>query len=547
MLAFDVVLIRCVENIAVKRKKNCFTIDWVAFFIFLGVLGSVAFSDQQASAFGRKTLQDDMAIHSDNGANEAKLKHARESTESGQSANQVSLDVREGFADLIEQFTPAVVNISTTKKQEISKQAYPHFQVPPGSPFEDFLHEFFGTPPDNEPDSGNESNDKSVGQVHSLGSGFIVDPAGYIVTNNHVIEQADKIIVKFSDGNSVPAEIVGKDLLTDLALLKVDLEDDLPFVRFGDSGKARVGDWVVAIGNPFGLGGSVTAGIISARNRNINAGPYDDFIQTDAAINRGNSGGPLFNLSGEVIGVNTVIISTTGGAMGIGFSIPSLIVSNIVDQLREFGETRRGWLGVRIRMVTDDLAEGLGLPEKKGALVENVDQDGPAERAGIKAGDVILSFDGKPIQTMSILPRIVAETPVKKKLEVVVWRREKEKVLKVELGLLDSKRLESVVQGTPNDDDAFLSGQDDILGMRFGRSTPEMDGVAVLQVEDGSLAAEKEIRVGDVILEVDQQHVKDVRDIQRHIENLKKKGRQSALFRVKRDNDVRFVAIRLPE
>ncbi|MEL6481195.1 MAG: Do family serine endopeptidase, partial [Pseudomonadota bacterium] len=330
------------------------------------------------------------------------------------------------FADLAERLSPAVVNISTAQKVEQAERG--EQQVPEGTPFEDLFRDFF-----------ERGRPQGPRQVQSLGSGFVISAEGYVVTNNHVIEEADEITVNFADGSSLPAELVGTDPKTDIALLKIEPTQPLEFVKFGDSEASRVGDWVLAIGNPFGLGGSVSAGIISARDRNINAGPYDDFIQTDAAINRGNSGGPLFNLDGEVIGVNTAIISPTGGSIGIGFAVPSAIAENVVAQLQEFGQTKRGWLGVRIQTVNDELAEALGLDRPQGALVADVTSEGPAEEGGIEAGDVILKFDGKDISEMRDLPRIVAETAVGSTVRVVVFRKGKTQSVKVTLGLLEEQ------------------------------------------------------------------------------------------------------------
>ncbi|MEO1613552.1 MAG: trypsin-like peptidase domain-containing protein, partial [Pseudomonadota bacterium] len=295
------------------------------------------------------------------------------------SAPQPAHAAPESFADLAERLSPSVVNISTSQNVEAPEPGE-RPELPPGSPFEELFRDFF----DQEGRPGPRTQ-------NSLGSGFVIDPEGFIVTNNHVIEDADEIVVNFADGSSLPATLVGTDPKTDVALLKVSPAEPLPFVKFGDSDTARVGDWVLAIGNPFGLGGSVSAGIISARNRDISSGPYDDFIQTDAAINRGNSGGPLFNMDGDVVGVNTAIISPSGGSIGIGFSVPSALVKNVVAQLREYGRTRRGWLGVRIQDVTDDIAEAIGLEEVAGALVTSV-PEGPAKESGMQDGDVILNF-----------------------------------------------------------------------------------------------------------------------------------------------------------
>ena len=307
-------------------------------------------------------------------------------------------------------------------------------QLPPGSPFEEFFEEFFKN---RRGRAAGRAATPTPRRVNSLGSGFIIDPSGLVVTNNHVIADADEVTVILNDGTTLKAEIVGSDTKTDLALLKVKPDKPLKAVKFGDSDKLRLGEWVIAIGNPFSLGGTVTAGIVSARNRDIHSGPYDNYIQTDAAINRGNSGGPLFNLNGDVIGVNTAIISPSGGSIGIGFAVPSKTVVAVIDQLREFKEVRRGWLGVRIQQVTDEIADSLNVKPARGALIAGIDDKGPAKPAGIEPGDVVVKFDGKDIKEMRDLPRIVAETPVGKDVEVTIIRKGKEETKTVKLGRLD--------------------------------------------------------------------------------------------------------------
>ena len=335
----------------------------------------------------------------------------------------------EGIADAAEQVIDAVVNVSTKQSVDLRNGAMP--QLPPGSPFEEFFEEFFknrrgqnGQPGQNGQNGDGQS--PVPRRVNSLGSGFIIDAAGLVVTNNHVIADADEVNVILNDGSTLKAEVIGRDQKTDLALLKVKPTKPLKAVKFGDSDKLRLGEWVIAIGNPFSLGGTVTAGIVSARNRDIQSGPYDNYIQTDAAINRGNSGGPLFNLNGEVIGVNTAIISPSGGSIGIGFAVPSKTVVPVIDQLREFKEVRRGWLGVRIQQVSDEIAESLSVKPARGALVAGIDEKGPAKPAGIEPGDVIVRFDGKDVKEMRDLPKIVADTPVGKDVEVIVIRNGKE-------------------------------------------------------------------------------------------------------------------------
>ena len=344
----------------------------------------------------------------------------------------------DGIADVAEKVIDAVVNISTTQTVEAKggsgegRGAMP--QLPPGSPFEDFFDDFFKN---HRGQGGPRSGDMQPHKTNSLGSGFIIDTSGVVVTNNHVIADADEINVILNDGTKIKADIVGVDKKTDLAVLKFKPPHPLIAVKFGDSDKLRLGEWVIAIGNPFSLGGTVTAGIVSARNRDIAAGPYDNYIQTDAAINRGNSGGPLFNLDGDVIGVNTLIISPTGGSIGIGFAVPSRTVAGVVDQLRQFGELRRGWLGVRIQQVTDEIAESLNVKPARGALIAGVDDKGPAKPAGIEPGDVVIKFDGKDIKEPKDLSRVVADTAVGKEVDVVIIRKGAEQTLKVTLGRLN--------------------------------------------------------------------------------------------------------------
>ncbi|HWP16309.1 MAG TPA: Do family serine endopeptidase, partial [Xanthobacteraceae bacterium] len=372
------------------------------------------------------------------------------------------------IADVAEAVIDAVVNISTSQTVNAAgpatrqgpgqggeaPQARPGPGLPPGSPFEEFFEEFFknrrGGP-------GAPNGERSPRRVNSLGSGFVIDGSGLIVTNNHVIAEADEITAVFNDGSKLKAELIGKDSKTDLALLRVKPEKPLKAVKFGNSDRLRLGEWVIAIGNPFSLGGSVTAGIVSARNRDINSGPYDNYIQTDAAINRGNSGGPLFNLDGEVIGVNTAIISPSGGSIGIGFAVPSVTAVAVLDQLREFKEVRRGWLGVKIQQVTDEIAESLNIKPARGALVAGVDDKGPAKPAGIEPGDVIVKFDGKDIKEMRDLPKIVGDTPVGKDVPVVVVRKGKEETKTVRLGRLeDTPQPASVRTDAPAEDKSVV-------------------------------------------------------------------------------------------
>ena len=382
----------------------------------------------------------------------------------------------------------------------------------------------------------------------------MIDPDGIVVTNNHVIADADEITVVFNDGSKLKAELIGKDAKTDLAVLKVKPDKPLKAVKFGNSDRIRLGEWVVAIGNPFSLGGSVTAGIISARNRDINSGPYDNYIQTDAAINRGNSGGPLFNLEGEVIGVNTAIISPSGGSIGIGFAVPANTAMAVIDQLREFKEVRRGWLGVRIQQVTDDIAESLGIKPVRGALVAGVDDKGPAKPAGIEAGDVIVKFDGKDIKEMRDLPKIVGDTPVGKDVPVVIIRKGKEETKTVRLGRLeDTPQQASVKRDAVPDDKSVVQKA---LGLNLASMSDELrkkykikdgvKGVVIVGVDANSAAAEKRLNAGDVIVKVTDEEVNDAADVQKRIDQLKKDGKKTALLLVANaEGDVRFVALTL--
>jgi serine protease Do len=445
------------------------------------------------------------------------------------------------FAELADKLSPAVVNITTTTSvADIDQGMRPI--IPEGSPFEDFFRDFMDRQP-GAPRRQQRSN--------ALGSGFLVSPDGYIVTNNHVIESADEIKVELFGGSELDAELVGRDPRTDIALLKVESEDALPFVTFGDSDTARVGDWVLAIGNPLGQGFSVSAGIVSARNRMLQ-GSYDDFIQTDAAINRGNSGGPLFDMKGEVIGVNTAILSPNGGSIGIGFAMSSAVVERVVAQLRDFGETRRGWLGVRIQNVDPDVAEALGLPSAKGALVTDV-PEGPALEAGLKAGDVILKFGGEEIDDTRELVRIVAETEIGRAVDVVVFRDRAETTLKVEIGRLEETTL-AAAPGAPGQPPAApadetvlgmtVSALDDTLRDRYGLESGAT-GLVVTTIDEGSDAWDKGMREGDVIAEVGQEPVASPQDMQARIEAAEQAGRNSILLLVRRDGAPRFVALNL--
>ena len=455
----------------------------------------------------------------------------------------------ESFADMAERLLPAVVNISTTQINKERQQQPPRGpeipQFPPGSPFEEFFRDFFDR---NRPDA-------QPRRTTSLGSGFIVGASGFIVTNNHVIDDAEEITVILHDDTNLKAKLIGRDAKTDIALLKVEPAKPLPFVKFGDSDKSRVGDWVLAIGNPFGLGGTVTQGIISARARDIQSGPYDDYIQTDASINKGNSGGPLFNLAGDVVGVNTAIYSPSGGSIGIGFAIPSSLAAPVVDQLMKYGKTRRGWLGVRIQSVTDDIAESLGLDKPRGALVAGVTEKGPAEKAGLEAGDVILRFDGRDIPDMRRLPRVVAETPIDKDVNVTVWRKGKEQTIKAQVGEL--KEDETVATAKPDDDkrDQPAKPGVTVLGLTLADMTAALrtqfklandaKGVVVVEVAANSPASQKSIRPGDVIVEVAQDKVTSPADVKAKTDKARAAKRKSFLLLVERQNDQRFVVLPL--
>ncbi len=447
-------------------------------------------------------------------------------------------------ADLSEKLIGAVVNISTSQKV---KQRRPNLKAPEGSPFQDFFNELF-------PDKQQEG--PSTRQ--SLGSGFVIDPSGIIVTNNHVIADADEVTANFSDGTKLTAEVIGKDTKTDIAILKVKSEKPLPFVKIGDSNKARVGDWVLAIGNPFGFGRTVTIGIVSAIGRDINSGPYDNYIQTDASINKGNSGGPLFNMDGEVIGINTAIISPSGGSIGLGFAIPTSLASHVIEQLEQFGETRRGWLGVQIQTVTEEIGETLGLDTPRGALVGDVSPSGPAENAGIKSGDVILKFDGKDIAEMRDLPKVVADTPVDKEVPVVILRKGKEETITVKVGRLEDSDKEVASSEQPAQEDEAPADTDKVLGLTLREITPEdrasgdlgedVKGVLIVEVEPGSYAADKGIEPGEVLVEVGQEPVATPGDVVARIDALKKDGRKSALLMLStQSGDLRFEVLRIEE
>ena len=454
-------------------------------------------------------------------------------------------------ADLAERLSPAVVNISTSQTVA-GGSGVPLPELPENSPFKEFFDDFFK----------NQQRDGSLPlprKVSSLGSGFIIDPSGLVVTNAHVIEAADDIQVTLPDGTHLKAKLLGKDVKTDLALLQVESERALPHVQFGDSDKMRVGDWVIAIGNPFGLGGSVTLGIVSARNRDIHSGAYDDFIQTDAAINRGNSGGPLFDIHGNVVGVNTAILSPSGGSIGIGFAVPANTAVKVIDQLREYGETRRGWLGVKIQLVTGEIAASLGLGEARGALVAEVTAQGPAQVSGIQPGDVITDFAGRPITQMRDLPRIVANTPVGQSVSVTLLRDGREVTVQVTVGLLEEAETPAATQGESAPDATAQPVPDvDVLGMKLAPLTDavrlqygigkDVKGAVVTQVAPDSPAREKMVEPGDVITEAGEKLVTSPDDVRARVAELQEEGKANILLLLSksgRQGEMRFIPLRL--
>jgi serine protease Do len=455
------------------------------------------------------------------------------------------------FADLAERLLPAVVNISTTQTVQ-ANQGPDMPQFPPGSPFEEFFKDFF----DKQGRGGGGGGKPAPRRAQSLGSGFIIDAEGIVVTNNHVIADADEIKVRLQDDTEYDAKLLGRDPKTDLAVLKIDPQGKkLTFISFGDSDKLRVGDWVLAIGNPFGLGGTVTAGIVSARGRDINQGPYDDFIQTDASINKGNSGGPLFNMDGEVVGINSAIFSQSGGSIGIGFSVSSRLAKPLVAQLQQFGRTKRGWLGVRIQSVTEEIAESLGLKKPEGALVADVTKGGPAEKAGIQPGDVILRFNDRSVDEMRRLPRIVAETEIGGDVPVTVWRGGKELKVTARIGELEEAESAKLLPASKTEGPAGEVGRVEALGLGLTSITGSVKekyqlgeatkGVVVTTVDQNSPAAEKGIREGDVIVEVAQEEVGSPADVSRSIDSARKKDRKSVLLLIDRQGEMRFVALRI--
>lgn len=454
----------------------------------------------------------------------------------------------ESFADLAEEMSPAVVNISSTQKVEVNRRGNGLIpNLPPGSPLEEFFRRFGDRNQD--PEDDGEPLER---EARSLGSGFVIDPEGYIVTNHHVIDGADTITIQFDDESEFEATLVGSDSETDIALLKITGDKPFPFVRFGDSDDVRVGDWVMAIGNPFGLGGSVTAGILSARHRNINATVYDDFLQTDASINRGNSGGPMFNMDGQVIGVNTAIFSPTGGNVGIGFAIPANMVQRVVGQLREFGRAKRGWLGVTINAVTKDIAQSLGMEKARGAIIGSVNENSPADKAGFEPGDVILKFAGEDVKDNSHLVKLVGQQPVGETIRVRVLRDEKELTVRVKLGErpLPQDQIASAAPADTPDDIEPAS----ILGMNLRPVTPEMleqmelpdgiGGVVVTDVKRRTDASDKGLSPGDVIVQVNGKTVTTPEDVEAQVAAAEEQGRPTVLLRLFRDGAYFHTAVK---
>jgi serine protease Do len=465
----------------------------------------------------------------------------------------------DSLADEAAAVSDAVVNISATQTMDEKKGdnagsgSAPELQQ--GTPFDDLFEEFFKKRRER---NGEDAPRQAERKSNSLGSGFVIDPTGIIITNNHVIADANEITVIFTDGQKLRAKVIGKDSKVDVAVLKVEPAKPLKSVKFGDSEAMRVGDWVMAVGNPFGLGGTVTAGIVSARHRNIDSGPYDNYIQTDAAINKGNSGGPLFNMAGDVIGINTAILSPSGGSIGIGFATPASTVQPVIDQLQKYGEARRGWLGVRIRSIDETVADSLDLKQTKGAFVSGADEKGPAAAGGIQTGDVIVKFDGHAIDDSRDLPKLVAQAPVGKDVTVVLIRQGKEITKTVRLGRLDdgdAKPAPAPVKKSEVETPPSESAVQAALGMSFSGLTSESrrkytindsvaSGVVISDVAANSPAADKRLQAGEVLVEINQEPVKQPSDAARKIEALKTGGKKSALLLVANaQGEVRFVSV----
>ena len=462
----------------------------------------------------------------------------------------------DSFADLSEKLLPAVVNVYTTQNIRVDRNRRGSGGgFPPGSPFEEFFKRFQQPPGADNDDNDDDRNTRPrVQQRRSLGSGFIIAAEGIIITNNHVIKDADEVSIRLQDGTELDAVIIGGDDKVDLAVLKVEFEDDLPFVEFGDDTKSRIGDWVLAIGNPFGIGSSVTAGIISARNRNINSGPYDQFLQTDASINRGNSGGPMFNMDGEVIGINTAIYSPSGGNVGVGFAIPSTQAQIVISQLRKFGRTKRGRIGVRISVVTDDIADSLGMDDAVGALVNTVQDDSPSSRAGVEFGDIIVEFDGTEIKEVRDLTTVVANTDIGSTVNMVVLRKDERVTLAITIDELD----ESNPGDEEEEENSTEESQETVLDLTLtelddeARAELEIDedieGVLIAGIDyDSGREGLRSLRRGDVIVEVTQQKISSIEEVKARIADLKEAGRTVVLLSVYSRGQYRHVPVKLDE
>ena len=453
------------------------------------------------------------------------------------------------FADLAAKVSPAVVNVSSTHVVEnegpSGMEGMP-FNFPPGSPFEEFFKQF-------QQQQGHQK--PSARKVHSLGSGFIIDASGYVVTNNHVVDGAKDIEVTLTDGSEYPAKVIGTDAKTDLALLKVETKTPLPFVSFGDSDKMRIGDWVMAVGNPFGLGGTVTAGIVSERGRDIHEGPYDDFLQIDAAINQGNSGGPTFSTDGSVIGINTAIFSPSGGSVGIGFAIPSNLAKPIIAELKDQGHIDRGWLGVAIQPLTPDLTQGMGLGSDKGALISSVQDNSPAAAAGLKSGDVVVGFGEREIESPKDLSRAVADTASGATVPVKVWRDGSERTVEVKIAEMKEEVASAAQPGeesgtaasnTVDQLGATLAPVNDMTRQQFGLSE-DAKGVVIADLERDSALAEQGVRPGDVIERVNDRKVANPEDVAKALREAEADKRSVAVMLIESDGNDRFVAVQISE
>jgi serine protease Do len=452
----------------------------------------------------------------------------------------------EVFAQLATKLVGVVVNISTTQASSVSSsKGAPESQAPsPGAPLDEFFRDFFGDK------GGHGGPNLPAPRLASLGSGFIIDPSGIIVTNNHVIANAEQITVTLSDDTTLQAQVMGRDPITDLAILKVEPKAPLPAAEWGDSNKVRVGDWVLAIGNPFGLGGTVTSGIISATARDIHSSPYDDFLQTDASINRGNSGGPMFNLAGEVIGINTAIFSPSGGSIGIGFAIPSAMARPIIDQLKSTGKVERGWIGARIQPVTDEIAEAIGLDKNRGAMIAAIDLGSPAAQAKLQPGDVILTYDSKQIERSRQLPRLVADTPPDTSIKLAVWRDGKEQEVELKVAALNPNR---PPPAPPDPEKPKPPPVIDALGLKLTKLTPGLRkqfslpdaarGVVITEVPQSSPAAAQALRPGDLVIAVGHDRVSTIEEMQQKLATAKKNGHKNVLIRVEREGNTRFIAL----